>query len=68
MTLLISFILIAICGEAFAVGLSFLVEDHIDQRAGIPTFFATSALVIWRGWKLALRLTEPTAERVVSSG
>jgi hypothetical protein len=68
MILLVTFIAIALCGEALAVGLAFLVEDYADERAGVPTFFATSALVVWRGWKLALRLTAPAAEAQTSGG
>lgn len=68
MTLLLTFIAIAVCGEALAVGLSFLIEDYLDSRAGVPAFFALSALVIWRGWKLALHLTEPAAESQVLRG
>jgi len=67
MMLLVAFIGIAICGEALAVGISFMVEDYVDKRAGIPTFFALTGLVIWRGWKLALRLTEPSARPQTSS-
>jgi hypothetical protein len=68
MSLLLTFIVIALCGEAFAVGLSFLIEDYVDERAGVPCFFGISALIIWQGWKLALRITEPAAEKQVSRG
>jgi hypothetical protein len=59
MILLVTYVFIIVVGDAAAVGIATLVENHVSKGASLIVFFALFFLVFWRGWLLAVRLTAP---------
>jgi hypothetical protein len=61
MPLLLTFLVMAILGQALNMFLAIQVERHVSEAAGVIVFFALLVIVFIVAWKLAVRLTEAAA-------
>lgn len=62
MPLLLTFLVIAVAGQALNMFIAIQIERHVSEAAGVLAFFALLVVVFVTAWKLAVRLTEPAAE------
>ena len=59
--LLAAFAALASVGEAFAIGIGFVL-DQISPAFSTVTFFVSSAVVLGFAWPIAVRVTKPADE------
>ena len=60
MSLLVAFAAIMVIGVALDALIAVQVEKFF-QPAGLPLFFILGAMLVYLGWRLAVRITEPKA-------
>lgn len=65
MALLLTFLVLAIVGQAANMFVAIQVEHRVSEAAGVVVFFALLVIVFIAAWKLAVTLTEPRGQRAV---
>jgi hypothetical protein len=66
MPLLLTFLVLAVFGQALNMFMAIQIERQVSESAGVLAFFALLVVVFITAWKLAVRLTEPTARHVMT--
>jgi hypothetical protein len=64
MPLILTFIALAVVGQAANLAISIAIENHLAAAASVPVFFALLLATFWIAWRLALWLTERPARAV----
>jgi hypothetical protein len=64
MRLVLTFIALAVVGQAANLAISIAVENNVSAAASVPVFFALLIAMFWVAWRLALWLTERPARAV----
>jgi hypothetical protein len=59
MTLIATFAVLALLGQALNVVVALLIEQHTSAFTSIIAFFVGMLVVIWVAWRLTLWLTRP---------
>ena len=58
MWIMVIYVLIVLVSESVVVGIG-LVLDRVYRVASLPVSLSLFFIVLWLGWVLAVRLTEP---------
>ncbi len=58
MVLLITYVIVAIIGQAIAFSIGALVDQY-SPGTGILVFFPLFAIGFWLAWVISVRITEP---------
>jgi hypothetical protein len=61
--LLVTFLVLAVIGQALNFFISIQIEQHVFEAAGVLSFFVLLPVVFITAWKIAVRLTEPADSR-----
>ena len=64
MRLILTFVALAVIGQAANLAISIAIENHVAAVASVPVFFALLIATFWVAWRLALWLTQPAAPAV----
>jgi uncharacterized protein (DUF2062 family) len=64
MPLILTFIALAVVGQAANLAISIAVENNVSAAASVPVFFALLLATFWVAWRLALWLIERPAHAV----
>jgi hypothetical protein len=62
MALILTFVALALIGQAANLAISIGVENTLSQAASVPVFFVLMLTTFWLSWRIALWLTQPAAE------
>jgi hypothetical protein len=62
MALILTFVALALTGQAANLAISIAVEHIISPAASVPVFFVLMLATFWLSWRLALWLTQPAAK------
>jgi uncharacterized membrane protein YraQ (UPF0718 family) len=66
MALILTFVALALIGQAANLAISIGVENAISPTASVPVFFVLMLTTFWLSWRLALWLTQPAADAMRS--
>jgi hypothetical protein len=62
MALILTFVALALIGQAANLAISIGVENAISTAASVPVFFVLMLATFWLSWRLALWFTQPAAD------
>ena len=66
MVLILTFVALAVIGQATNLAISIAIENSVSAAASVPVFFVLLLATFWLAWRLAIWLTQPADEATES--
>jgi hypothetical protein len=63
MGLLLAYIVCLIVGQAITIGVGLSIDRYYSPTASLPISLFLYFAMFWLAWKVAVRITQPKAER-----